>query len=103
MIAGVGDRRDEDIIELARIAGSMFQHIVVRQEHGLRGRTLDEINKLMVKGIEDAGLNVTYDLIDNEKEAIRHALNIAQPGDFVVALSEMYNDVIEAIEDFNSK
>jgi cyanophycin synthetase len=100
IIAGVGDRRDADIIELARIAASMFDHIIVRQENGLRGRTLHEINNLMVKGIREGNRTVTYDLIDNEKEAIAYALKIAQPGDFIVALSEMYNDVIAEIKKF---
>ena len=37
IIAGVGDRRDEDIRECAKIAGRMFDHIIIRQEKHLRG------------------------------------------------------------------
>jgi cyanophycin synthetase len=32
IIAGVGDRRDEDIRECAHIAARMFDHIIIRQE-----------------------------------------------------------------------
>jgi cyanophycin synthetase len=32
IIAGVGDRRDEDIKE-CKIAGRMFDHIIIRQEN----------------------------------------------------------------------
>jgi cyanophycin synthetase len=39
IIAGIGDRRDEDIRECATIAARMFDHIIIRQEKYLRGRT----------------------------------------------------------------
>lgn len=102
IIAGVGDRRDGDIIELAEIAGEMFDYIIVRQEHSLRGRELSEMNRLMIAGIEKSGRNITYELIPDEKEAIRHALETAQPGDFIVALSDNYKEVIEIILEFQS-
>lgn len=98
MIAGIGDRRDEDTIELARIAATMFDHIIVRQEHSLRGRTVDEINALVVTGIRSAGTKTTYDLIPEETEAIAHAFKIAKKGDFIVALSDGYEAVIKIIE-----
>lgn len=99
IIAGVGDRRDSDIVELAEIAGSMFDHIIVRQERSLRGRELSEMHHLMVNGIERAGRNISYELIPDEKEAIRHALETAQSGDYIVALSDNYTDVIRIIHD----
>lgn len=98
MIAGIGDRRDKDTITLAKIAATMFDHIIVRQEHSLRGKTVDEINALVVKGIESANRGVTYDLIPNETEAIAHAFKIVQPGDFIVALSDGYDAVIKIIQ-----
>ncbi len=51
IIAGVGDRRDEDIKECATIAARMFDHIIIRQEKHLRGRTGQEILDLLVKGL----------------------------------------------------
>lgn len=98
IIAGIGDRRDEDTIELARIAATMFDHIIVRQEHSLRGKTVDEINALMIKGIDSAGRNVTYDLIPLEADAIVHAFKIIKPGDLLVALSDGYDAVIKVIK-----
>lgn len=97
IIAGIGDRRDEDTIELAKIGASMFDHIIVRQEHSLRGKTIDQINALVVKGIESADRKVTYDLIPDEAEAIEHAFNIVKKGDLIVALSDQYDKVIKII------
>lgn len=98
IIAGIGDRRDEDTIELAKIAGTMFDHIIVRQEHSLRGKTVDEINTLVVKGINSAERNVTYDLIPVEADAIVHAFRIVRAGDLLVALSDGYDAVIKVIK-----
>ncbi|MCF6132324.1 cyanophycin synthetase [Flavobacterium wongokense] len=98
IIAGIGDRRDEDTIELARIAATMFDHIIVRQEHSLRGKTVDEINALVVKGIQSAGPKVTYDLVPEETEAIVHAFKILKKGDLLVALSDGYDAVIKVIQ-----
>ena len=97
IIAGVGDRRDCDILELAEIAARCFDHIIVRQDNDLRGRSLNEMNLLMVQGIRQADTEVTVDLIPDEKEAIKHALATAQEGDYIVALSDNYKEVIEVI------
>jgi cyanophycin synthetase len=98
IIAGIGDRRDEDTIALAKIATSMFDHIIVRQEHSLRGKTLDEINALVVRGITSGEKEVTYDLVPEEAEAIVHAFEIVKPGDLIVALSDQYDAVIKIIQ-----
>jgi cyanophycin synthetase len=74
IIAGVGDRRDEDIKECAKLQ-DMFDHIIIRQEKHLRGRTEAEINKLLLEGISESGRPVTHEIIPKEVEAIKHAIN----------------------------
>ncbi len=98
IIAGVGDRRDADIIQFAAIAAKLFDHVIIRQEHDLRGRTMDQINSLIIKGLSEGGRQIPYDSVPDEREAIIHALNMAEPGDYIVALSECYKVVIEEIE-----
>jgi cyanophycin synthetase len=43
IIAGTGDRRDDDIREIGKIAAEMFDYIILRQEKHLRGRTAENI------------------------------------------------------------
>ncbi|WP_445453967.1 glutamate ligase domain-containing protein [Flavobacterium sp. 25HG05S-40] len=97
IIAGIGDRRDEDTLELAKIAASMFDHIIVRQEHSLRGRNVDEINNLVIEGIRSVNKMIPIDLMPLETEAIQHALGMAQLGDFIVALSDEHKKVVDII------
>lgn len=103
IIAGVGDRRDEDIRECATIAARMFDHIIIRQEKHLRGRTEDEIIGLIMDGINASGRNVTHEIITKEVEAIKHAINSAQEGTFITALSDVVTNAIEIVQEYLDK
>ncbi|WP_293893526.1 cyanophycin synthetase [Flavobacterium sp.] len=103
IIAGVGDRRDEDIKECATIAARMFDHIIIRQEKYLRGRTEEEIIGLILEGIADSGKNVTHEIIPKEVEAIRHAINNAQEGTFITALSDVVTNAINIVQEYLDK
>jgi cyanophycin synthetase len=103
IIAGVGDRRDEDIRECATIAGRMFDHIIIRQEKHLRGRTDENINGLIVEGLERSGRKVTYEMIPLETDAIKHAINNADEGSYIVALSDVVANAIEIVQRYLDK
>ncbi len=103
IIAGVGDRRDEDIKECAKIAGRMFDHIIIRQEKHLRGRTENEINTLLLQGISESGRSVTHEIISKEVEAIKHAINSAEEGTFITALSDVVTNAIEIVQEYLDK
>ena len=103
IIAGVGDRRDEDIRECANIAARMFDHIIIRQEKYLRGRTEDEIIELILEGIKSSGKSVTYEIIPKETEAIKHAINSAEEGSFITALSDVVANAIEIVQEYLDK
>ncbi len=98
IIAGVGDRRDEDIRECAAIAARMFDHIIIRQEKHLRGRTEEEIINLILEGIKSQNKKVTYEIIPKETDAIKHAINIAKEGTFITALSDVITNAIDVVQ-----
>ncbi|MFV8328336.1 cyanophycin synthetase [Flavobacterium sp. ZS1P14] len=103
IIAGVGDRRDEDIRECAFIAARMFDHIIIRQEKFLRGRTEEEIIDLILEGIKNSGKIVTYEIIPKETEAIKHAINCAEEGSFITALSDVVTNAIDIVQEYLDK
>lgn len=103
IIAGVGDRRDEDIRDCAEIAARMFDHIIIRQEKHLRGRTEQEIIDLILEGIKKANRPVTYEIITKEIEAIKHAISIAEEGTFITALSDVVTNAIEIVQEYLDK
>lgn len=103
IIAGVGDRRDQDIIDVGRLGAMMFDHIIIRQEKNLRGRTEENIIGLIVEGIQGVDRKVTYETVPKEVEAIKHAISIAEPGTFIVALSDVVTNAIGIVQEYLDK
>lgn len=103
IIAGVGDRRDQDITDCGAIAARMFDHIIIRQEKHLRGRTEQEIIDLLLKGIHSVDRKISYEIIPKEVEAIKHAISTAQPGTFIIALSDVITNAIDIVQSYLDK
>lgn len=103
IISGVGDRRDEDIKECGKIAGRMFDYIIIRNEKHLRGRTEEEINGLVIEGIKSSGKPVTFECIPTEIDALKHAISLAEEGTFITALSDVISNAIELVQEYQSK
>jgi cyanophycin synthetase len=99
IISGTGDRRDEDIKEIGSISAQYFDEIIIRQDKHLRGRTSEEIVKLLQEGIDESkkeDLPVT--IILSEKEAILHAYKSAVPGSLIVLLADKVEASLELIK-----
>jgi len=103
IISGVGDRRDGDIRECGKIAARMFDHIIIRNEKHLRGRLEDEINGLIIEGIQSIDKSVSYECIPKEIDALKHAMSLAEEGTFITALSDVINNAIELVQEYQTK
>lgn len=103
IIAGVGDRRDEDIISLGDAAAKVFDEIIIRQDKNLRGRTEDEIIALMTKGIHQVDANKKVTVIRKESEAIDYAFQHAVKGSFIVITSDVVPDALEQVKNYKAK
>ena len=100
IISGIGDRRDDDIKECARIAARMFDHIIIRQEKYLRGRTEKQIIDLIIDGIKESNAETTFEVVTLEIDAIRHAISLAVEGTYIVALSDVVANAIEIVQEY---
>ena len=103
IISGVGDRRDEDIKKCGLIAGRMFDYIIIRNEKHLRGRTEEDINGLIISGIQESGREVSYEIIPKEIEALKHAMSMAEEGTFITALSDVVSNAIDLVQEYQNK
>lgn len=103
IIAGTGDRRDQDIRECGVIAARMFDHIIIRQEKHLRGRQAEEIVGLLLDGMKSVDKNITYEVIPNEVDAIKHAMSLAEPGAYITALSDVITNAVEIVQGYLDK
>lgn len=103
IITGTGDRRDNDIREMGRISAEMFDHIIIRQDKFLRGRKAEEIVQLLVEGIQQHDPKQSYEYIPKEVEALKHALSLAKPGTFITALSDVIDNAIELVQNYQAR
>lgn len=98
IVAGVGDRRDEDTIELGEETARVFDEIIIRQDKNLRGRSDHEIIALLEKGIKNVNPNCRITVIPKESEAIDFAIKNAQQGDFITIISDVVPDALEQVK-----
>jgi cyanophycin synthetase len=98
IIAGTGDRRDDDIRELGRIAASTFDEIIIRQDKHLRGRTAENIIGLLQEGINEVNKNINVTVIIKELEAIDYAIKNAQKDSFIAICSDVVTDALAHIQ-----
>lgn len=103
IIAGVGDRRDSDIISLGKLAAAMFDEIIIRQDKNLRGRTDQEIIELMLQGVHAVDKDKKVKVIPTESEAIAFAIKNAKKGAFITICSDVVPDALDAIMKFKEE
>lgn len=103
IIAGVGDRRNEDTISLGEEAAKTFDEIIIRQDKNLRGRTDQEIINLILEGIRKVDANKTVHVIPNEKEAIDYAIQHAQKDSFITIISDVVPDALDQVKAYKEK
>jgi cyanophycin synthetase len=103
VLAAPGDRRDEDIREIAGIAARHFDHFICRRDDNTRGRGPDEVaimlkDKLLEEGIHSDAIEV----IPDEQEATTRGLELANSGDLVLVLGDNVKRTWKQIIYFNS-
>jgi cyanophycin synthetase len=89
VLAGPGDRRDEDLLEIARIAARGFDFVILRRDDDLRGRGPDEVPKLMAREMLAHGFpEDRLRIIPDEQDAIESALAMARRGDLLLIFGD---------------
>ncbi len=89
VLAAPGDRRDEDVREIARLCAGKFDRYVCRRDDGLRGRGPDEIPEMLRAELIAAGVDEErIEMIPDERAAVRHALKLARPGDLLLIFAD---------------
>lgn len=103
VVAAPGDRRDEDIREIARIAAEGFDQLILRRDDELRGRGEDEVPRLMREELEAAGYpSERIQVIPDEQEAVDAALQMARRGDLLLIFGDKISRTWKQITKFKN-
>jgi len=103
IIAGIGDRREEDNNEMGSLAAEMFDEVIIRQDKRLRGKTEQELIKMLEDGIKMKDPNKKTTIIPSEKEAITYAVNNAVNGSLIILCSDVIPDALELVMKFKEQ
>jgi cyanophycin synthetase len=100
VVAGPGDRRDEDIKAIAEQVAGRFDHYLCRRDDALRGRAPDEVPNMIAAVLRAKGVSGgAITIIPDEQEAIDAALRMGRSGDllliFADALTRSWKQVIK--------
>ncbi|HVY47305.1 MAG TPA: Mur ligase family protein, partial [Minicystis sp.] len=87
VIMAAGDRRDDDIREVGRVAATAFDVLVTKEDEDRRGREPGEVPRLLAEGARAGGAEHVHERGD-EREAIEYAFRLAHPGDLVVVFAD---------------
>jgi cyanophycin synthetase len=89
VLMAAGDRRDDDIREVGRVAARAFDELVVKEDENLRGRAPGEVARLLREGAVLGGVapDRIHEVLD-ERAAVDFTLRHARPGDLVVVFAD---------------
>ncbi|MEX0900827.1 MAG: cyanophycin synthetase [Gammaproteobacteria bacterium] len=103
VLSAPGDRRDEDINEIADIAAPHFDHFICRCDDRRRGRGHDEVAQMIKARLLHNGITADrIEVVPEEPDAVTRALEFAEPGDLVLVLADMVKRTWKQIIYFNS-
>ena len=89
VVAGPGDRRDEDLVAIAQAVAGHFDHYICRRDDNLRGRDGDEVPNIIARALREAGVDAdAISVIPDEQEAIDAGLRMGQPGDLLMVFAD---------------
>jgi cyanophycin synthetase len=89
LLSAPGDRRDEDIRAIARIAGKAFDRIILRRDDDLRGRGPEEIPRMMEAELLASGFPADrLEVIPDEQSAFDATLKSGKRGDLMLLFAD---------------
>ncbi len=101
VVAAPGDRRDEDVREIARLCAGHFDLYVCRRDDNARGRKHDEIPRMLGETLIAQGVDPKrVEIQPHEPKALEFALNAARPDDLVLAFGDQLTRCWKQIQDF---
>jgi cyanophycin synthetase len=103
VLNGTGDRRDDDIREFAKIAADAFDRVIIREGNYLRGRTKEEMYKLLQEGIAESANKPQVKVIDDSREAIHTAIKNGRKGELIVTLADLVPKDISYVQEFRDQ
>ena len=104
IIAGTGDRRDQDLKDYSRMAAEYFDELIIwKDEDYARGRDSKEVMNLIVEGARSIPGKTLVRVIYDEDEAVDHALRKARENSVICIFTGRIEAMTAKINDYKEK
>jgi len=102
VVTAPGDRRDDDLRAVGRLAASL-DYVIVKEDAHRRGREAGRIADLIVDGLRDGGLiESQYETIFDEQDAITRAMQRMKDNDLVIILADDVNASLGLVRQYSN-
>ena len=103
VLAGPGDRRDEDLVNIGKAAAGHYDIYICKADDNRRGRGVDEVPQMIADALKKSGVDESkIFVIADEQEAIDHSLKIAEADDLVLIFGDAITRCWKQITSFNN-
>jgi cyanophycin synthetase len=104
VLGAPGDRRDEDILEIADQSAGHFDHYICRADDNRRGRGEAEVPRMLERRLLERGIaRSAVEVVPDEQVAVARALELAAEGDLVVIFGDEITRTWKQIINFESE
>ena len=104
IIAGTGDRRDEDLKDYSKMAAEYFDELIIwKDEDYSRGRDSKEVMDLIVEGAQSSPGKSSIRIILDEDEAVDEALQKARPNSVICIFTGRIEEMTARINAYKEK
>jgi cyanophycin synthetase len=98
VIGAPGDRRDNDIRTVGRLAAP-FDRVIVKEDEDLRGRRPGEVAELLRDGLRAEGMGQdAIEVVLPEMEAVLRGLEQLEDNDLLLILAEDIRSVLDEVQ-----
>jgi cyanophycin synthetase len=82
---------------MGKIIAQMCDEVIIRQDKNLRGKTEQELIKMIDDGIKAYDPDKKTTIIPSEMEAIMHAVNNAKKGSLIIVCSDVVPEALQLV------
>ncbi len=98
VVGAPGDRTDDTLVEVGRMAGRYLDTVVLKEDEDLRGRQSGQVAQLLRFGVSEQLPDASIYTILDEETAIVQAIGQASPDDLVVVFYEKLETVQRGLQ-----
>jgi cyanophycin synthetase len=103
IVTAPGDRDNELLEEVGRIAANNFHRVIVREDMDLRGRRRGEVAEILYRAVKDEAPETDCRIILDESDALKRQISVMREGDIIVCFYENFDAMKEILAKWDAQ